>query len=267
MRVLPALLACLALASALPAAKAAADDVTIYRCTDAKDRLALRDTPCNAGEQQETREMTRPKDSTAPPVAPTPPPARPVAAPTTRVVVVSPPQPLYECITSDGDRYTSDTGDGNPRWVPLWTLGYPGYRAGSRPVGSGIGSRPVGSGIGNGIGNGSVIGGKPVGSGIGNGSATNIDTGSFRSHGGRPDTGGRPHDGGVRYPLARYGATGTWVRDTCHQLPPREVCARLVDRRDDVRRKFFNAMPSERAKLRLEERGINARLENDCGRY
>ena len=34
---------------ALPAARAA--DVTIYRCTDAKGHLTLRDTPCRKGEK------------------------------------------------------------------------------------------------------------------------------------------------------------------------------------------------------------------------
>ena len=62
-----------------------------------------------------------------------------------------------------------------------------------------------------------------------------------------------------------YG-TGTWVRDACYPLPPSEVCARLRDRRDEIRRRFFNAQPSERATLNVEERGINARLDNDCGR-
>jgi hypothetical protein len=41
----------------------------------------------------------------------------------------------------------------------------------------------------------------------------------------------------------------------------------MVDRRDAIRRRFFNAMPSERDVLRVEERGINARLANDCSNY
>jgi hypothetical protein len=65
-------------------------------------------------------------------------------------------------------------------------------------------------------------------------------------------------------PRWAYGA-GTWVRDDCHALPQQEVCARLSDRRDEIRRRFFNAMPSERDTLRVEERGINARLDDDCG--
>ena len=96
--------------------------VTVYRCTDAAGRQTLRDTPCPAGQAQQARDMLRPKD--APPRA-TPPLPPPVAQPAPPPVVVyrSPPQPLYECVTPDGDRYTSETGEGNPRWVPLWTLG------------------------------------------------------------------------------------------------------------------------------------------------
>ena len=97
-------------------------EVRIYRCTDAAGKQALRDTPCPKGQTQQTRDMLRPKD--APPRA-TPPLPPPVAQPAPPPVVVyrSPPQPLYECVTPDGDRYTSETGEGNPRWVPLWTLG------------------------------------------------------------------------------------------------------------------------------------------------
>ena len=58
---------------------------------------------------------------------------------------------------------------------------------------------------------------------------------------------------------------GTWIRDTCHSLPQQEVCARLLDRRDEIRRRFFNAQESERNVLRREERGLNARLSADCG--
>ena len=60
-------------------------------------------------------------------------------------------------------------------------------------------------------------------------------------------------------------AGGGWVRDDCAMLPPREACARLRDRRSEIRTRFFNAMPSERDVLRVEERTINARLDNDCG--
>ena len=110
--------------------------VTIYRCTDDAGRLTLRDTPCRRGQQQESREMQRPQD---PPPRPAPLPVAttvvaPPPAPPQRVVV-TPPRPMYECVTPDGERYTSDTDQGDPRWVPLWTVGYPvviGERPGRR---------------------------------------------------------------------------------------------------------------------------------------
>ena len=207
-------------------AATAAGQVTIYRCVDAKGRLALRDTPCLKGERQETRTMVRPKDAPPRPAAATPArsPTRDDATPA-RVVVAYPPRPMYECVTPDGDRYTSDSPEGNPRWVPLWTLGYPvvpvfprredsvDFRLGNRNVEIRGGSRSV---------------------------------------------------TGPLLPPAAYGA-GTWIRDRCHALPPAEVCDRLEDRRDEIRRRFFNAMPSERDVLRVEERGNNARLAQDCG--
>ncbi len=232
------LLGCLALAYlTLPTAVAVADTpagkVTIYRCTDAKGHLALRDTPCRKGETQETRSMVRPKDGTPPaPVAtPTRRPAQPAPPPPTRVIVVNAPQPLYQCITPDGDSYTSDSPEGRPRWVPLWTLGYPGYRQ-----------------------HGWSSGGTSTSSSI------DIDNGSVRIH---ADS-GTSADGYVP-PGYGYGAAGTWIRDTCHALPQQEVCSRLVDQRDEIRRRFFNAQQTERDRLRVEERGINARLDNDCG--
>ncbi len=217
----------LLLAVAAPVTRASGE-VTIYRCTDASGHLTLRDTPCRKGEKQQTRTMIRPTDA---PVVPSTPSARtrPVndgeAMQRQRTVYITPPRPLYECVTPDGEIYTSDSGEGNPRWVPLWTLGYPVARP---------------------------------------------------RHGMTGDTDLAITDGRVRiddhhtmlYPpfhgAAAWGV-GTWVRDDCHALPQDEVCSRLVDRRDEIRRRFFNAMPSERDVLRVEERGINARLANDCG--
>lgn len=128
---------------------------------------------------------------------------------------------MYECVTPDGKRYASDDNTGNPRWVPLWTLGY-------QPV------RPTTS-------LGSNIGGAPP----------------------RPDNPIHAHPGDINWPVAMGG--GQWIRDACTMLPPAETCARLRDRRKQIRTRFFNAMPSERDVLRVEERGINARLDNDCG--
>ena len=209
-------------------------EVRIYRCTDAAGKQTLRDTPCPKGQQQQTRDMLRPKDAPAkPPASPAP---MPVAVPeTTRTVYLAPPRPMYECVTGEGKRYTSDNGDGNPRWQPYWTLGYPVY--GGRPRGDAGrgGFRPAPS-MAASIG-------RPQ-------SQAPVQSPPVPSH--------RP----MPWPVA---AGGGWVRDDCAMLPPREACARLRDRRSEIRTRFFNAMPSERDVLRVEERTINARLDNDCG--
>ncbi len=225
-RLLPGPIALLLACSGAPAPVQAGEDVVIYRCTDAGGRLTLRDSPCAKGERQETRSMLRPKD--APPIARTPPPP-PVAAPppVTQFVVVHPPRPLYECVTPDNTRYLSDTPEGNPRLVPLWTVGVPMqnqiavYEPGRLNV--------------------SVNDGHLSGS-YQSGGYTNVLL---------------PGPGAV-------GVNGAWIRDTCHALPQTEVCARLRDRRDEVRRRFVIAQPSERSALGREERGIEARLEQDC---
>ena len=208
---------------ALAQATPASGTVTVYRCTDAAGKQSLRNTPCPKGEKQQVREMQRPVDApprpaTAPmrPKPPLPP------TPVQQTVYLAPPRPMYECTTPDGDRYTSEDGLGNPRWVPLWTLGY--YAVG-RPSRTPVGGSP-----------------QPP------------------SQPGGPM---RPPHGGTHWPVV--GGGGTWVRDQCAMLPPDETCARLRDRRDAIGTRFFNAQEKERDVLRLEERGINARLDNDCG--
>lgn len=206
----------------------AADGVTIYRCTDARGKVELRDTPCPKGKQQTSRQMVRPVDGPRrlTPVTVTAP--APVAE-ATRYIVVNPPRPLYECVTPDGARYTSDSPEGNPRWMPLWALDYP------------------------------VLVERDV---------YTPGSGGLRIRDGRVDL--RYDTGGMQRrvvpTIAAYGA-GTWVRDRCYPLPQQEVCARMLDRRDELRRQFFNGQPSERARLEVEERGINARLSSDCGGY
>ena len=207
----------------------AAQDVTIYRCVDAKGHLTLRDTPCAKDQKQEARTMTRPVDAVR---KPAPQPAHepePVyedegAGYAHEVAYQAPPRPLYECITPDEEVYTSDTGDGNPRWVPNWTLGYPVY-----PF---IPGRVAGTSFAFRNNNVAVSGG------------TRVITPTYVSSG-------------------AYG--GQWIQDACYELPPADVCDRVRDRRDEIRRRFFNAMPSERDVLRVEERSINARLDADCG--
>lgn len=210
---------------------AAVETDTIYRCIDVRGQVALRDTPCPKGQQQQRRELIRPTDAPRPAVASQPIAAKPAQAPEPqpRVLVINAPRPLYECVTPDGDSYTSDTSEGNPRWVPLWTLDYP------------------------------VLAERTT---------ITPGSGSLRYSDGR--VGGRYRSGGISRDvvptIAGYGA-GTWIRDACSALPQQEVCARIIDRRDELRRRFFNAQPSERERLNREERGINARLSSDCGGY
>jgi len=221
---MPSLCALLACATAMPTAAAPPAEVTVYRCTGADGRVAIGDTPCASGERQQVRTMLRPVDGT-PMARPAPAPAGTVAAPPApQVIVLRPPQPMYRCVRPDGTTYTSDTSDGNPRWVPLWTEGYGAYRRGTSTrveVSAGSGGGRVG-----------------------------IDN---RLRGGRvPDRG-------------FYGA-GTWIRDECRPLPQSEVCSILGTRREEIRRRFFNAQPTERAELGGEERSITARLAQDCER-
>lgn len=211
--------------AAMPA-HAPAQDVTIYRCIGAAGTLTLRDSPCAKGESQEVRSMQRPKDP-APGALPTTKPAPPpVAVPTREVQVIyrTPPRPMYECVTAEGKRYTSDNGEGNPRSVPLWTLGYPMWSHRNGPGG--------------------------------------INTPGDRPPNDRPSRPGHPHRPGVAVP-GGY----TWVRDECHALPQEEVCSRLSDRRYEIMRRYNSALQSEIRQLELEQRGIDARIANDCGNY
>lgn len=193
-------------------ADATAQEVVIYRCKDATGQLSLRDSPCPPGQAQETRSMQRPRDPVSPvsnaraPAAS--PPVTP-SAPVERVVYRTPPRPMYECLTGEGERYTSDSGEGRLRWVPYAGVGYAVIPRPSPP-------RPP-----------------------------------------APPPGDRPRAWAV--------PVGAWVRDECQVLPQAETCARLSDRRYEILRRYGAAMPSERRELDLEQRGIDARLANDCG--
>jgi hypothetical protein len=225
------MLAVLAPAMVLATMPAFADEVTIYRCTDAKGQLSLRDTPCRAGEKQESRSMVRPADP-PPRAAPAPAPAVVhVREPARRYVVVTPPQPLYECTAPDGERYTSDTSEGRPRWEPLWTFGHLAYPYGS---GGGHSARVTFS---RDSGSSSITGSARIG-----------------DHNRRRPIGIVP-----AYP------NGQWVYDECHRLPQAEICDRLRDERYELNRRWNIAQPSERTQIDRETRGIDARLANDCG--
>lgn len=243
--VLPALL--------LVSAATHAAEVTIYRCTDDRGRLTLRDSPCLKGERQEARTMLRPQD---PPARAVPAPTAPVspapAAPTTRIVVVNPPRPLYECVTPDGASYLSDTDRGELRWQSAWIYGYPLHRSLRRRDHRG-GGLPV-------VAPSRTLDGR-VPSGLVFG---NVGRPTPKPPGDRPAAPPLPLP-----PLHERGyvghESGAWIRDDCHPLPQAEVCARLRDRRYELDRRYNSALQGERAQITLEQRGIDARLASDCG--
>lgn len=116
------------IAAPAPAKPGSTSTVQIYRCTDAKGKVSLRDSPCPAGQNQTQREMVRPQDA---------PPKPAIAArddkpkPNEKPVVViqertpwSEPPPLWQCTDLDGKQRDSETEDSRPRCVPLAVLGY-----------------------------------------------------------------------------------------------------------------------------------------------
>jgi len=251
---LPRLLLLPLLAASAGSAVAQDGDITIYRCTDAGGHLTVQDSPCASGQEQQTRRMIQPTDP--PPraeavvpvaleAAPEPPP-QPVAA-------AHAPRPMYECIRDDGSRYTSDDGEGNPRWVA-------GGWGWWQPAGPRRGNRGTGRAGGGASSSGTTPTPPPAHDSSGGSGAPVL---RFRSADNTPSPPPRPHGHGHHDP--GYGGGGQWVRDVCHALPQAEVCSRLHDRREEIRRRRFNAQANERATLNVEERGISARLSEDCG--
>lgn len=270
----PALL-CLSLLliAASPPLLAAQDagNVRIYRCVSSTGTVSLQDAPCSNG-RQEVRDMQRPRDpppravrSDADPASP-PAPAAPQRE--VRHVYVQPPQPMYECTRDDGSRYTSDNGEGNPRWVAIWTNVY-------RPYGPGHGHGhhrpppPEGGGTPPPRPLPPIM---PMGSGsvTSSGGALSVSGGGARVGGSVSIGSGSTHwqGGGQAYPGSYSGvavpAGNVLVRDQCTLLPPTDVCSRLRDRRWELIRRYNSALQSERTTLDREQRGIDARLQRDC---
>lgn len=245
MRLLPPLLLTFTVLSmaACGAASAATapSKVTVYRCTGQAGRLTLRDSPCIAGEHQVARDMLRPTD----------PPRRAVAAstkivrgverlPRDRVVYVTPPRTSYDCATPDGEHYTSDSPEGNPRWVPLWTLGYPATGYPLMP-GPGIQEGGYGGRVDYRSGNSRVT--------LDAGRRYVSPGGGYGGYGGAPVV---------------YAPAGSWIRDRCNPIPAAEACDQLRDRRDALDARYTSALQSEREAIVREERGIDARLGGEC---
>ena len=103
---------------------AIAQDSSVYQCTSPSGQTSFGDQPCPESHRQEIRTIDPappvPVRDTPAPLETSEPdtPQAPAAPPT--VVIQHTPRPLFECTTPEGSRYDSDSGDGNPRWVPLW---------------------------------------------------------------------------------------------------------------------------------------------------
>lgn len=251
--------ACLLSSAPLALAQDTAGEVTIYRCAGADGQVVIGNVPCGDGDDQQVRSMVRPVDGRRAPPATAPAPTVPPDGPTVQYVAVPAAQPLYECVREDGSTYESDTGIGEERWIPAWTGG--GWPIGGHAPGGGLNrpGRPGAAGRGD-------IGARGPTTSAGSGlSAPPVSRISIPTDPPRPDPGAagprpRPPHGGYA-----HGVVGGYVeRDPCQALPPVETCARLRDRRDEIRRRFFNAQQVERDTLRVEERGLNARLDRDC---
>ena len=135
----------LAAVLALPSGPAEAQQVVIYRCTDATGALTVQnDEPCPAGSRQERSVVDPPPPMPVyvpqtPPPARTPPPApapaavppapeRPEAPEPARIDDADrlPPPPIYRCHTPGNDRYVTEDAEPQPRCVPLQTVGING---------------------------------------------------------------------------------------------------------------------------------------------
>lgn len=250
----------LLLCGSAPLAAQDTGSVRVYRCVGSNGAVSLQDAPCRDG-RQEVREMQRPRDP-APRVVrsdrdpATPPPAVPERE--VRYVQVQPPQPMYECIRDDGSRYTSETSEGNPRWVPVWTSAwFPGRRPGG--IHPGPGPRPLPPIAPMGSGSVTSSGGALTVSGGGSrvGGSLTVGSGSTRWQ-----SEGSAYPG--TYQDVVVPAGNVLVRDQCHPLPASEVCSILRDRRWELVRRYNNALQSERDAISREQRGVDARLDRDC---
>ena len=249
------LLPLLLLAPAAAAQPAAGEDeLTLYRCTGSDGRVAIQDFPCADDERQQVRNMLRPQDP--------PPSPREAAAPATasspapepaavNVIMRTPPRAMFECVTPDGERYLSDSGEGNPRPAPVWYPAGPWTSPGVPP-----GPRSAGERRASGI----ASPGMSTSPGPSLTAPSRGQTAPPPPP--RPGPPGRPH-GRPGYGYG-YGHDAGMIRDACHRLPQARVCSVLSERRTEIRRRMFNAQPSERAELRDEERDITARLNEDC---
>ncbi|MGY0504778.1 hypothetical protein [Luteimonas sp. e5] len=226
------------------------DDVHIYRCTDARGQLTLRDTPCLPGEKQQSETRLRPRDPAPRAVSP---PATPATAadaprPIVHYVLQAPPRTLYQCQAPDGSRYLSESPQGRQRWQSLWASWpatgplprppyYPPIRIAGAAAQAGYSGR-----------HGHI--------GIAGGSHT-LST--------RREVG--VYGPGASAQLHRtVPVGGMWVADVCNALPAAEACAELSAQRAELSRRFVHAMPSERAQIERDTAVIDEHMAQACRR-
>jgi hypothetical protein len=121
MRLRPAFLALPLALVLLPVLRGAgAEEITIYRCVDAKGGVTLQDKPCAKDTRQQSLEMVRPKDAPPRKLARVPePPPLPEPEPWELLPPRYPPPPMYVCTSYDGIVRESEVYDPNPRCEPL----------------------------------------------------------------------------------------------------------------------------------------------------
>ncbi|BBK02593.1 DUF4124 domain-containing protein [Xanthomonas campestris pv. campestris] len=119
---------------------ASAQEVAIYRCTDAQGALTVQNMPCPKGMQQQKKLMTAPatmplpssaaapvsarsapaRAATQAPPAAAPAPQAPAAVPTATTATSSlPPPPLFECTAHDNGRYFTEDSEPATRCLPM----------------------------------------------------------------------------------------------------------------------------------------------------
>ncbi|AOY64775.1 DUF4124 domain-containing protein [Xanthomonas citri pv. glycines] len=131
---------------------AGAQEVAIYRCTDAAGALTVQNMPCPKGMQQQKKLMTAPaavpfapggatnpspphampaaqprataQAAASAPVAPATPAAPP--APTVTSTSTLPPPPLFECTAHDNGRYFTEDREPATRCLPMQTTNLAG---------------------------------------------------------------------------------------------------------------------------------------------
>lgn len=115
----------LVLLGAAPCPSARGAQLTVYRCVAGDGAITLQDVPCPPGSAEQARQWRRPPEAAPAAAAPAAVPAAndPVPETPAPAAVRRAPAPRFECLRPDGDTYESADGQGEPRWVPLWTVG------------------------------------------------------------------------------------------------------------------------------------------------